>query len=314
MRGIILIALSAIITGILAFFVLNHNAAFERGEQGATIAGVPKTTPLSEVETANEPQSSGTGQAVPANKEYIEIADKYLGEALPLIEPRDRFVLIDKINAFKASYQNVTGSDPVILRATARYIAAWSPFYYYIHPDARAILGPIIKMLERERVQMLNELAKQDARGAGRLATEDIEYYIEDIRKSAARRNSDFITFSIQDYEGYRTIFDELSEKYPEFLLGFVQSAHILFDDFYRMHEEVDTEYSDKTRKSVQDMQLAIRDLHKRALFDLAKIDNPSAQSALAKTVSVIASELSAHPKISDIIKSDYAFYKGIQL
>lgn len=320
MRGIILVILSISITGAAALFILNKDMAFEGNEQGAsiggnnaTVGGLPKTIPLSEL------------SAVPADS--IEVADKYLAEALPLTGPKDRFVLIDKINSFKEAYElALTESrSELMIRATARYIAAWSPFYYYIHQDARSVLGPIIKTLERNRADMLKELAKHDlpagqagARKAGELAAQDIEYYIEDIRKSAARRNSDFIAFSLQDYEKYREIFDELFDKYSDFRFGFAELAHILFDDFYRMHEEVDLGYLEKTRKKVEDARLLLRDLHKSTLVQFAQIDESAAKSALAKTISVIESELSAHPdwrvELHDIMKSDYEFYKGITL
>ncbi len=360
MRGMLLVVFASVITAVAAFFLFHREELSEIGEQKAGIGGLPNDllphppqVPPLLGKPARRPvrQSIGVGgsPARPAGglgeggergeggrgsddspSPYLEVADKYLVEALPLVEPKDRFVLIEKINGFNNSYKSALGAGgdiAVVIRATARYIAAWNPFYYYIHPDVQGVLGPIIKMLESERESMLKNLAKQDARTAGRpacnagaclagrLATEDIEYYIEDIRKSAARRNSDFITFSLQDYEGYRKVFDELAQSHSEFLSGFAESAHVLFDDFYRMHEEVDMEYSQKTRKSVLDMHLAIRDLHKRALLDLGQIDNSAARSALAKTISVIESELSAHPaEINDIIKSDYAFYKNINL
>lgn len=355
MRGIILVILSITITGAAAFYMLNRDAAFEGRKHGASIgglpadrqAGLPKTTPLSELETRigtddllPHPLQVPPLPARPAGglrKEsdgslslYLEIADKYLDEALPLVEPKDRFVLIEKINGFKDNYESAldAGGDLVaIMRATARYIAEWNPFYYYIHQDARTVLGSVIKTLERNRTDMLGELAKRDAKQAGRLATEDMELYIEDIRKSAARRNSDFITFSLQDYEGYRKVFDELTQSHGEFLFGFAESAHVLFDDFYRMHEEVDADYSDKTRKKVEDVRLELRDLHKKALVEFARADASSARAAHEATMSAIESELSAQPppppdgadggwraEIHDIMKSDYEFYKNIQL
>jgi hypothetical protein len=341
MRAILLVVFTSVFTAVAALFLFHREELSEVGEQTANISGLPKTTPLSEVETRTDASAENLIPHPPLippllSKErgaggersvYIAAADKYLDEALPLIEPKDRFVLIDKINGFRSNYelavnssglaappaggaslaQPTAGRDPdelkFAIRATARYIAAWSPFYYYIHPDARAVLGPVIKMLERERAEMQSDLAKQDARMAGRLAAEDIEYYIEDIRKSAARRNSDFITFSLQDYEEYRKVFDELVKSHNEFLFGFAESAHILFDDFYRMREEVDTDYLDKTRKKVEDVRLELRALHK------------SARQPLGATILAIEHELAAHPdwraEIHDIMKSDYDFYKN---
>lgn len=341
MRGIVLTILAIAITVSVAFFLFYREELSEVGEQKAGIGGLPagqtgllKTTRLSELDEtkgsdlpAEAPIAIGAEAGPAGLNDYIATADKYLDEALPLIEPKDRFVLVDKITIFKDSYESAIatrgkrqeiGDLELLIRATARYIATWSPFYYYIHGDAQSVLGPIIKMLERNRAEMLKELAKQDARRAGRLAAEDIEYYIEDIRKSAARRNSDFITFSLEDYERYRKNFDELEQNHPDFLDGFAENAYILFDDFYRMHEEVDQAYLDKTRKKVEDVRLELRELHKRALLDLGLSDESAARAALDKTISEIERELSSHgdwrSEIHGIMKFDYDFYQTIKL
>lgn len=292
----------------------------------AQLGGVAATMPLPELdEVAKSDPGDYRGQTSTDLEAYIGTADRYLEEALVIVDPKQRFVLIEKIDGFKESYEGaleVEGDGGFLLRATSRYIATWSPFYYKIHSDAVVVLGKVIKILEGERVRILGKLARHDARRAGRLAAEDIEYYIEDIRKSAARRNSDFIAFSILNYEQYKETFDELSGKHEGFLLGFAEQAHILFDDFYRMHEEVDPAYGDKTRKEVEDVRLGLRDLHRSALVEFARSDPVSAREVLEKTTLVIEQELSAHPpstggwrsEIYDIMKSDYAFYESIQL
>ena len=335
MRGILLVVFASVITVVAAFFLFHREEFSEIGEQKANIGGLPndllphppQAPPLLRKERGEGGRGSDDSPSL-----YLEVADKYIEEALLLVELKDRFVLIDKINAFKGAYEiavaktydlptGQSGLEPLI-RATARYISVWSPFYYYLHADAKGVLGPIIKMLERKRAEMLNELVKHDARKAGRLATEDIEYYIEDIRKSAARRNSDFIIFSLKDYEEYRKVFDELAQAHPEFLFGFVENADILLDDFYRMHEEVDPDYLEKIREKVEDVRLGLRDLHKRALKEFAKFDSSAAQKAREKTISAVEHELSVHfppaggwrSEIHDIIKSDYEFYKNIRL
>jgi len=348
MRGIIITILAIGITISAAFFVFHRKELSEINSNKATIESVlSKIIPLSKIDIegselpkiADESRidviqspivkalSTGT---VPVDistvpkilTDSIQAADQYLAEALLIIDPKERFVLIEKINNFKYSFDAALkvrgGSLEFVIISTSRYIAAWSPFYYYIHGDAKSVLGPIIKILERNRIEMFADFVNYNPRDAGNLAAYDIEYYIEDIRKSAARRNSDFITSSLEGYNRYRKNFDSIAKSHREFLFGFAERAYILFDDLYRMHEEVDNAYLEKTRKEVEDMRVELRGLHKRALMDFAKFDSIAARSALTKTISVIESELSTYldlrEEIRDIIKSDHEFYKAIRL
>lgn len=333
-----------ITAAIAAVFLFRDNEPQILDNDNRTSLGViPKIIPLSELKggqtflgTVLGENLNSSGSDPDELNNYLEAADKYLKEALLLTDDKQRFILIEKINNFEDAYTsaiNPSGpllrpfgaskgqADPdslgIVMRATARYIAELSPFYYKIHPDASAVLGPVIKKLEQKRVSLLNEIASKKPELAGQLATEDIEYYIEDIRRSAARRNSDFITFSLLDYQKYRETFDELASAREEFLFGFAKNAHILFDDFYRMHEEVDRDYLDKTRKKVEDARLELRDLHKQELLELWSMDEAAARTALDETVSVIENELTLHndwrEELHDIMKNDYEFYMSLK-
>lgn len=261
-------------------------------------------------------------------RDYMKAADENLEKALSLTEYDMRHLLIDQIYDYDKNLKKVLSnmrdaegiqSDILIFVAnsTAYHLFSWSPLYYYIHREAQGALKPLMEELKEQHIELINELASFDEEQAGTLATKDIELYIEDIRKSAARRNSDFIKFSYEDYLRYREFFNELIKIHPDSFLGFAASANILFDDFYAMHEEVDSDYSDKTRGYVEDMRLDMRDMHKQALLRLREVDESSASIALEKTISAIEEELQSHDEwrreLHDIMKDDLSFYNAIK-
>lgn len=259
---------------------------------------------------------------------YISVSYAISAEAQSLREDKDRFVLIDKITKFRynfelaLTYEEKIKEDrsevlALMIRAVAGNLFLWSPLYYYLHPDSKTALRPVIKMLEEKRKEMFDELVKIDAELAGTLAAEDMDAYIKDVAKSARRRNSDFISFSLEDYAGYRGFFDALWKTYPQFAFGFAEKGFMLFDDFYAMHREVDPEFSEKTLRAVNDFRLDIRTLHARAIGELKKTDNVRAYKSLGETISAIEKNArtleNTDPRMQEIINDDRAFYGKIK-
>lgn len=259
---------------------------------------------------------------------YITIADAHSASAQSLREDKDRLVLIDKIVKFRYNFElaliyeekiKEDRSDVLVvtIRAAVSNLFLWSPLYYYLHPDSKEALRPVIKILEEKRKEMFEELLKIDGKMAGALATEDIGAYIKDVTKSAQRRNSDFISFSLEDYVSYREFFDTAWKTYPQFAFGFAEKGFMLFDDFYLMHKEVDPAYSEKTLKAVNDFRVGIRDLHRQAISELKKVDNLRAHKALERTIFTIEKNArtlgDADPRIQEIIHSDYVFYSKLK-
>lgn len=316
-----------LIASIITVFIFSFFRFGGDDIQGLKIGRI--LSPFRGIKQSVELVIGGFGHSDRENLEkYITIADAYSASAQSLREDKDRFVLIDKIAKFRynfelaLSYEEKIKEDrsdvlAVTIRAAAGNLSLWSPLYYYLHPDSKEALRPVIKMLEEKRKEMFEELVKIDSETAGTLATEDIDAYIKDVTKSARRRNSDFISFSLEDYASYRGFFDTAWKMYPQFTFGFAEKGFMLFDDFYLMHKEVDTQYSEKTLKAVNDFRVGIRDLHRQAISELKKVDNPRAHKALEETISAIEKNTrifgSTDPRIQEIIHSDYAFYSKLK-
>lgn len=345
MRNFLIITFASVITASLIFvFVKNdvfnsqdvtpgkntpdHSSEEESGPVSLTaqiISG--KLTEFRE-EVGEKSDETFVSQDMYEIRDYVKAADKNLDKALYLISYEDRYLLIDQILDYDKNLSDALklirgAEDPnpdilaFMVSTTAYQLFSLKPLYYYIHSEAQSALRSIIDKLEEKRGELLTKLADADGGRAGELLAEDIELYIENIRKSAARRNSDFIKFSYEDYLEYRNFFDALVKIRPESYLSFAKHAHILFDDFYAAHEEVDLDYSDKTRRYVMDMRLGIRDTHKQALIKLRELDEVAASNALNETISVIESELRLHSdwrsELSDIMKDDLGFYNAIK-
>lgn len=261
-------------------------------------------------------------------EKYLASAEGYSASAQSLREDKDRFVLIDKITKFRYNFELALAYESkmkenrsevlaLTIRAAVKELFLWSPLYYYLHPEAKEALRPIIKMLEEKRKEMLEELQKIDPGEGGRLAAEDIGAYIKDITKSARRRNSDFISFSLEDYRIYREFFDGLAKTDPQFLFGFAEKGYVLFDDFYAMHKEVDLQYSEKTLRAVNDFRVNLRVLHGSAILELKKVDNPRAYKALEDTIGEIEKSIQMHKDfgvyVLEIMNDDYMFYNKLK-
>jgi hypothetical protein len=318
---IVLLPVIAVITATFVVFEISKNPEISIEDKGVAQLNRIKHS----VQLLRETDNSYDAEKI---KKQIDIAEEYLDEAQHLTKDSERYILIEKISTYEKHMENAIEyvektEEPkekileIMIQATSRHISLWRPLYHYIHPEAQSELRKILSMLEENHTHLLKEITPIDATLAGSLATKDLEYYIADIRKSAARRNSDFIRFSYEDYLEYRAFFDELAATDQNFLFGFATTFPMVFDDLYEMHEEIDQEYSTKTRTYIEDMRLELRETHASALDSLGDHDDIQSREALERTLSTIKDDLETHldwrQEIHDIINDDYRFYTELQ-